>query len=54
MDTAIPINVCVRLKRDMESVISELHLGNGGMKLEIASDWDLGEEIRQFLEKTAH
>ncbi len=49
MDTAIPVNICVRLKRDMESVIAELHLGIGGIKLEIASEWNLSEEIQQFI-----
>jgi hypothetical protein len=49
MGTAIPVNVSVRLKRDMESVITELYLNNSYMKLEIASDWNLEEEIRNFL-----
>jgi hypothetical protein len=54
MGTAIPVNVSVRLKRDMESVIAELHLNNSYMKLEIAPYWNLSEDISNFLIKTAN
>ena len=51
---AIPVNISVRLKRDMESVIAELHSDKGEITLEIAPDWDLGEEVSDFLMKTAN
>jgi hypothetical protein len=51
---AIPVNISARLRQDRESVIAELHSDKAGITLQIAPDWDLGEEVSNFLMKTAN
>jgi hypothetical protein len=51
---AIPVNISVLLKRDMESVIAELQSDKCQITLGITPDWDLGDEVTSFLMKTAN
>ena len=51
---AIPMNLVVRAKEDLDSVLRKLRSGDDEITLEIAPDWDLGEEIDSFLKKQAN
>jgi len=51
---AIPMNIVVRAKEDLYSVLRKLHSGKNEITVEIAPDWDLGEEINSFLKKQSH
>ncbi len=51
---AVSMNLNVRLKEDMESVIRELRSGDGLVTLQIASDWNLAEEIHAYLGSQAN
>ena len=51
---AVSMNLSVRLKEGMESVIRKLHSGDGLVTLQIASDWDLAEEIHAYLGSQAN
>jgi len=51
---AIPMNIVVRVKEDLDSILRKLHSGRKEISLEIAADWDLGEEINSFLKKKSH
>ncbi len=44
---AVSMNLSVRLKEDLDSVIRKLHSGENLVTLQIASDWDLAEEIER-------
>jgi hypothetical protein len=48
----IAMNLPVRVKEDRNSVIQRLHSGGDEVTLEIAHDWDLGKEVRDYLKKT--
>jgi hypothetical protein len=48
----IAMNLPVRVKEDRNSVIRRLHSGKDEVTLEIAYDWDLGKEVRDYLRKT--
>jgi hypothetical protein len=51
---AIPMNLVIRAKEDLDSVLRKLHPGNDEITLRIAPDWDLGEEIDSFLKRQAN
>jgi hypothetical protein len=51
---AIPMNLVIRPKEDLDSVFRKLHSGNDEITLRIAPDWDLGEEIDSFLKRQAN
>ena len=46
---AIPLNLSVRIRQDMKTVIRDLHSEKNEMALDIAHDWSLKEEISQYL-----
>jgi hypothetical protein len=48
----IAMNLPVRVTEDRNSVIRRLHSGGDEVTLEIAYDWDLGKEVRDYLRKT--
>ena len=48
------MNLSVRLKEDMDSVIKKLHSADSVVTLQIARDWDLDSEIRQYIHGTAN
>ena len=48
---AIPMNLVIRSREDLDSVLRKLRSGGGEISLEIAPDWDLGEEISSFLKR---
>jgi hypothetical protein len=45
----IAMNLPVRVTEDRNSVIQRLHSGRDKITLEIAYDWDLGKEFRDYL-----
>ncbi len=51
---AVSMNLSVRLKEAMDSVIRELQRGDSVVALQIASDRDLAEEIHAYLDKQAN
>ena len=51
---AIPMNLVVRAKEDLDSVLRKLRSGNNEIALGITPDWDLGEEIDSFLKKQSN
>ena len=51
---AIPMNLLVQLREDKNSIFQRLHSGEDEITLEIASDWDLSEEISSFLKRQSH
>lgn len=51
---AIPMNLVVRAKEDLDSILRKLRSGSNEMTLEIAPDWNLSEEISFFLKKQSH
>ncbi len=51
---AVSMNLSVRLQEDMDAVIRKLHSGDGLVTLQIASDWDLAEEIHAYLGSQAN
>ncbi len=51
---AVSMNLSVRLKEDLDSVIRKLHSGDSVVALQIASDWNLAEEIDTYLERKAN
>ena len=51
---AIPMNFVVRAKEDLYSVLRKLHSGKNEITVEIATDWNLSEEINSFLQKHSH
>ena len=51
---AIPMSLVVGTKEDLSSVLRKLNSGENEITLDIAPDWNLGQEIQRFLEKTAH
>jgi hypothetical protein len=48
----IAMNLPVRVREDRDSVIQRLHSGGDEVTLEIAHDWNLGKEGRDYLRKT--
>jgi hypothetical protein len=48
----IAMNLAVRVKEDWNSVMRRLHSGGDEVTLEISHDWNLGEEVRDYLRKT--
>jgi hypothetical protein len=48
---AIPMNLVIRAKEDLDSVLRKLRSGCDEITLEIAPGWDLGEEINSFLKR---
>ncbi len=51
---AISMNLSVRLKEDMDSVVRKLFSGCNAITLEISPDWDLNKEIETFLRNNSH
>ena len=51
---AIPMNIVVRAKEDLNSVLRKLRSGSNEMALEIAPDWDLKTEIETYLKNNSH
>ena len=51
---AIPMSIVVQTKEDLDSVLRKLCSGCAEITLEIAPDWDLGEEIKTFLKTHSH
>ncbi len=51
---AVSMNLSVRLEEDMDAVIRKLQSGDCLVTLQIASDWDLAEEIHAYLGSQAN
>ena len=51
---AIPMNLVIRAKEDLDSVLRKLRSGEDEITLEIAPDWDLSKEIYSFLKRQSH
>lgn len=51
---AISMNIVVRAKENLDSILRKLRSGEAKITLEIAPDWDLSEEINSFLQKQSH
>ncbi len=48
---AASMNLSVRLKEDLNSVLRKLQSGDGVVTLQIAADWNFTDEINTYLEK---
>ena len=51
---AIPMNLVIRAKEDLDSVLRKLRSGEDEIILEIAPNWDLGKEISSFLKRLSN
>jgi hypothetical protein len=51
---AIPMNLVIRSREDLDSVLRKLRSGDDEITLGLALDWDLGEEIDSFLKRQAN
>jgi hypothetical protein len=51
---AIPMNLVIRAKEDLDSVLRKLRSGRDEITLEIAPDWNLSVEIESFLKYQAN
>jgi hypothetical protein len=51
---AIPMNLVIRSREDLDSVLRKLRSGDDEITLALALDWDLGEEIDSFLKRQAN
>ncbi len=51
---AIPMDLVIRVKQDLASVLRKLCSGYNKISLDLAPDWDLGEEIDSYLNRLAN
>jgi hypothetical protein len=50
----IPMNLFIRSREDMDSVLRKLRSGEDEITLGLAPDWDLSEEIDSFLKRQSN
>ena len=46
------MNLAIRVREDLNSIIQKLNSGRNEVTLEIAQDWNLEKEVQNYLRKT--